>query len=73
MGSPMVFHTTPPHPASKARWHWYPVLEGGAEATQNGFGDLMPAKLMDRSAISLLLSTKIEIGVGIGSAAIGIE
>ena len=51
MGAPMVFHTTPPQPASKARWHWYAVLEGGADATQNGFGDLMPARLMDKSAI----------------------
>jgi hypothetical protein len=37
-GSPMVFHTAPPQPASKARMIISPVLVGGAEASQNGFG-----------------------------------
>src|SRR5437016_14482221 len=50
IGSPMVFHTAPPHPASKARITWSPVLVGGADASQNGFGDLIPAKLTLKSA-----------------------
>src|SRR5277367_2832544 len=39
----MVFHTAPPQPASKARMICSPQLVGGAEASQNGFGDWMPA------------------------------
>src|ERR1039458_9171278 len=34
-------------------------MEGGPLATQNGLGDLMPARLMDRSAI--LFSSALEI------------
>jgi hypothetical protein len=30
-------------------------LVGGAEASQKGFGDLMPAKFMDKSGITGLL------------------
>jgi len=30
---------------------WYPEFVGGAEANQNGLGDLIPAKLDDRSGI----------------------
>src|SRR5580658_9545805 len=44
----MVFHTAPPHPASKARITCSPVFVGGAEASQNGFGDTMPAKFTAR-------------------------
>jgi hypothetical protein len=51
MGVPMVFHTKPPHPASNARCVWYAVLEGGPDATQNGLGDFMPARLLERSAM----------------------
>src|SRR5439155_26615012 len=58
IGSPMVFQTTPPQPASNARWHWYAVLEGGPEATQKGLGDLMPARSIVRSAIILVLGEK---------------
>src|SRR4051794_40866068 len=50
MGSPIVFHTAPPHPASNARITWSPQLAGGPEASQNGLGHLMPAKLVVRSA-----------------------
>src|SRR5580704_4793382 len=42
MGSPMVFHTAPPHPASNARITCSPQLVGGAEASQKGFGQRMP-------------------------------
>src|ERR1035441_8900214 len=51
MGSPMVFHTAPPHPASKARMICSPELVGGPEASQKGLGQRMPAKLLARSAM----------------------
>src|SRR3984885_14252879 len=44
----MVFHTAPPHPASKARITCSPVLVGGADASQKGFGEAMPAKFTAR-------------------------
>ena len=47
----MVFHTAPPQPASKALWTCRAEFVGGAEASQNGFGDLMPAKLIFKSAM----------------------
>src|SRR5579871_4934792 len=47
----MVFQTTPPHPASKARCTCAPELAGGAEASQKGLGDRIPAKSIRRSAI----------------------
>src|SRR5580692_4250007 len=40
-GSPMVFQTAPPQPASKARMICSPQLVGGAEASQKGLGELM--------------------------------
>src|SRR5579883_1674756 len=49
-GAPIVFHTAPPQPASNARCTCAPEFDGGAEASQNGFGERMPAKLIDRSA-----------------------
>src|SRR6266436_1239844 len=49
--SPSVFQTAPPQPRSNARWIWPPLLVGGALASQNGLGDLMPAQLMLRSAM----------------------
>src|SRR5580765_6126419 len=51
MGSPMVFHTAPPQPASKARMTCSPQLVGGPEASQKGLGQRMPAKLVVRSAM----------------------
>src|SRR5271170_5102490 len=52
MGSPSVFQTAPPQPASKARITCSPQLAGGPEASQNGFGQRMPpAKFVERSAI----------------------
>ena len=54
MGSPMVFHTAPPQPASNARITWPPVLVGGPEASQKGLGERRPQKLTDRSAIDYL-------------------
>src|SRR5579883_3593925 len=54
MGSPIVFHTAPPQPASKARITWSPQFVGGPDASQKGFGQRMPAKLVVRSATSSL-------------------
>jgi hypothetical protein len=65
--SPKVFQTTPPHPASKARRTLYSLSVGGAEASQNGFGDLMPMKSVDRLAMASLLAARCEQGNGAGS------
>src|SRR5437588_5224443 len=57
MGSPRVFQTAPPHPASKARITWSPQFAGGPEASQNGLGHRMPpAKVVLSSAIVRLLT-----------------
>src|SRR6187402_2693627 len=48
---PSVFHTTPPQPASSARFTLYFLSVGGALANQYGFGDFMPRKLLVISAI----------------------
>src|SRR5688572_4136929 len=50
--SPSVFHTAPPQPASKARLTLYALSVGGADASQNGFGDWMPRNVVVRSAMS---------------------
>src|SRR5206468_552413 len=70
MGSPMVFHTAPPQPASKARMICSPQLVGGAEASQKGLGQRMPAKLVVRSANrDLLLSLLRDVcGDAVGGA-----
>src|SRR5688500_10982967 len=49
---PSVFQTTPPHPASKALNTLYCLSVGGALANQYGFGDLMPRKFVERSAMN---------------------
>src|SRR5579885_350475 len=50
MGSPRVFQTAPPQPASKARMTCSPQLVGGAEASQKGLGEwIFPAKRTERS------------------------
>src|SRR4051812_2984007 len=54
IGLPSVFHTAPPHPASNARITCSPELAGGADASQNGFGLLIPHISIERSAIALL-------------------
>src|ERR1041384_3198500 len=51
IGSPIVFQTAPPQPASNARTIGSPVWVGGARASQNGLGLRMPANEMDRSAM----------------------
>src|SRR6185436_8327368 len=50
---PSVFHTAPPQPSSKARMTCNPEFEGGADASQNGFGDLMPAQSAERSGAAI--------------------
>src|SRR6266550_3840555 len=69
MGSPMVFQTAPPQPASKARMICSPQLVGGPEASQKGFGLLMrPANLTLRSATKHLRysqSRPLAIGYGV--------
>src|SRR5271155_1602485 len=61
MGSPMVFQTAPPQPASKARLTCSPQLVGGAEASQKGLGDWMPAVFAAR------LGAEFRIGSGTSS------
>ena len=39
---PMVFTTTPPQPASKARMMFASDSVGGADASRNGFSNSMP-------------------------------
>src|SRR6059058_5220275 len=51
---PMVFVTTPPQPASKARMMFASDSVGGAEASMNGFSKRMPVKIVDRSAMGPL-------------------
>src|SRR6202522_480670 len=58
--SPRVFHTTPPHPALKARMTLYALSVGGAEASQNGFGDRMPAKVVRRCAMAYAPARRVE-------------
>src|SRR5436305_4038973 len=49
---PIVFVTTPPQPASKARRMFESDSVGGAEARRNGFGKRIPVNVVDRSAMS---------------------
>ena len=49
IGSPMVFQTAPPQPASNARITISPLLEMGQLASQNGLGLRMPAMSVNRS------------------------
>src|ERR1700704_6572701 len=48
--SPIVFVTTPPHPASKARRMLDSDSVGGAEDSRNGFLNRTPVNVVDRSA-----------------------
>ena len=49
IGSPIVFQTTPPQPASNARATISALLVIGQLASQNGFGLRMPAMSVNRS------------------------
>lgn len=55
----MVFHTAPPQPASNALCTCAPELAGGAEASQKGLGERMPAKLMLRSGMGLGFNSSV--------------
>src|SRR5580704_10260663 len=54
IGSPIVFHTAPPQPASKARMICSPQLVGGADASQNGLGHWMPQKFVASVGLGML-------------------
>src|SRR5262249_4121807 len=71
IGSPSVFHTAPPQPMSNARMTCSPVFVGGALASQNGFGLLIPAKEMERSAMGDPLLARALGPPGRGSRARG--
>src|SRR5271156_179909 len=64
MGSPIVFQTAPPQPASNARITWPPVLVGGPEASQNGLGERSPQKVTDRSDMDYLPPSLLGDGDG---------
>src|SRR3954469_2690483 len=49
--SPIVFVTTPPHPASNARMMFDSDSVGGADERRNGFSNEMPVKTVLRSTI----------------------
>src|SRR5215468_53355 len=46
--SPIVFVTTPPHPASNARMMFVSDSVGGADASRNGFSNRNPVKVTAR-------------------------
>src|SRR6185503_6796356 len=48
---PIVFTTTPPQPASKARKMFDSLSVGGAEESRNGFSNLMPVNVTARVAM----------------------
>src|SRR5215475_4604500 len=71
MGSPIVFQTAPPHPASKARITCSPQFVGGAEASQKGFGEkIFPANLTEISGSGFCSGMGFlqELGDGQGGA-----
>src|SRR5216684_4054455 len=47
---PIVFVTTPPHPASNARRMFDSDSVGGADDSRKGFRNLIPVNVVDRSA-----------------------
>ena len=48
---PIVFVTTPPHPASNARMMFASDSVGGADDSMNGLSNLSPVKTVDRSGM----------------------
>src|ERR1700679_871808 len=53
MGSPIVFHTAPPQPASNARIICSPQFVGGADASQNGLMHGMPQNVLSSVGLGL--------------------
>src|SRR6185295_12154860 len=49
--SPIVFVTTPPHPASNARRMFDSDSVGGAEESRNGLWKRRPVKVVERSIV----------------------
>src|SRR5215471_490966 len=47
---PIVFVSTPPHPASKARMMFVSDSVGGVDARRKGFSNRIPVKTVERSA-----------------------
>src|SRR5215470_17375176 len=48
---PIVFVTTPPHPASNARTMFDSDSVGGADERRNGFSNRMPVNVTESSAL----------------------
>jgi hypothetical protein len=57
--SPIVFATTPPHPASNARTMFVSDSVGGAEERRNGFSKRSPVKRTETSVIRNSLKTEL--------------
>ena len=65
----MVFTTTPPQPASKARMMLESDSVGGADASRNGFSNSMPVNRVDsvrlhvcpRKAADLIRSARSDL------------
>src|SRR5271170_4121798 len=55
IGSPIVFQTAPPQPASNARIICSPQFVGGADASQKGFIQGIPQNVVSR--VGLMLAT----------------
>src|SRR5690349_17940127 len=51
--SPIVFVTTPPHPASNARRMLLSDSVGGADERRNGFSNRIPVKVTDLAGMGL--------------------
>src|SRR5580765_920964 len=58
---PMVFVTTPPHPASNARMMFVSDSVGGAEASRNGFSNRRPVNVTPSCAIMMKTSEKHQL------------
>src|SRR6186713_228957 len=55
--SPIVLVTTPPHPASKARRMFDSDSVGGADDSRNGFRNLTPVNVVERSVAMMSLGS----------------
>src|ERR1700741_3375401 len=53
IGSPIVFQTAPPQPASNARITCSPQFVGGADASQNGLRHGIPQKVVSSVGLTL--------------------
>src|SRR6185295_14573849 len=52
---PIVFVTTPPHPASKARRIFDSDSVGGADDSRNGFSNRTPVNVVERSMLMFVI------------------